>query len=355
VGARTDAAGTARPTAWTSRDGLAWRALAVTPRYPYGPTQTLTAAACTGDRLVAVGGVAGGAHGNLRISTWLSTGDGPLVEQPAGFESYGGPEQIDTSHAVAGPHGFLLVGDRAPADRGPGAAVWYSPTGTGFTLVDRDPALAWGPERSTAASGATALPGGDWLVVGYLAPAAHPASRVPAAWRSTDGRGWREVVPPAATPGGTPATGGTATPGGTPATGGTDAAFERAAVAGGRLVVVGVSGDGFAAWTAPAAEPGALAPAGRITGFGGTRLPGTLALVPVGTASGSLVVAAVDDGSGDRLWAGNPTGARLDWRPVRQPRALPGGPGHEVTVTALGRRLLLATGTGDRLWLADLA
>ena len=363
TGALTDARGGTRPAAWTSPDATAWTPLAVRPRYAYGPTQTLTAAACTGGSLVALGGVSGGVHGNLRISSWLSTGGGPLVEQPAGLELYGGNEQIDTSRAVAGPRGFLLVGDRAPAGTGPGGAVWVSRTGTPFTLVDRDPALGWSPARSTAASGATALPGGDWLVVGSLSRPGHLAQRVPAAWRSADGLRWRQVTPAGTSPG-PPADGaasdgaesgdasGAAASGGAAPGGRQDEAFEQVTVVGDRALAVGPSGDGFAAWWSPAADPGTWHRAGRIVAFGGTKLPQVAALT---TVDGTGPVAALDTGRDVQLWAGDPadTGA---WRPVVAPVTVPAGPGHRLLVAAAGRRMLLvATGdSGTRLWTADL-
>lgn len=188
-GLRTSS-GDTRPAAWSSADGSAWRAetFAPLPSSYYGPKQVITSIACDGDRLVMLGAVPGGAHGNPRVSTWRLEG-GVLRENQAPFETYGGDRAVDVSRMAAGPSGFAIAGNRSS-----GAAAWLSPDGRTFTLFENAPGLA-GP---TIARDAVALPDGRWMLVGG-APVRNSADEQAAAWVGAGGRSWTRSDPPAAT------------------------------------------------------------------------------------------------------------------------------------------------------------
>ncbi|WP_250002464.1 hypothetical protein [Actinoplanes sp. M2I2] len=144
---------TTRPAAWT---GPPWRPVSFAPRPEsyYGPRQVIRSVACAGDRVVLVGATPGGAHGSPRVSTWHRRPDGSLAENAAPFETYGGDEAVDVGPIAAGPAGFAIAGNRTS-----GAAAWFSPDGTTFTLSQSGRA-------GTAARDVVALPGGRWLIVG---------------------------------------------------------------------------------------------------------------------------------------------------------------------------------------------
>src|SRR5262249_49645750 len=154
----------------------------------YGPSDILLSLACRGADVVAVGAQVGGAHGNPRTSTWLRSGVGPLREIAAPFEQYGGESQIFVGPVAGGPARAFSVGGRVDAQGGPGAAVWQSNDGTGFTLIDNDPALESNPDGMTEAQGAVVTDSG-YVAVGGITPTGSKfAARDPLAWHSSNGR-----------------------------------------------------------------------------------------------------------------------------------------------------------------------
>ncbi len=359
---------TFRPAAFASTDtGSSWTPVPTAPVSVYGPQQILTSAACTGDRLVAVGGMAGGAHGNLRISTWLSVAGGPLTEIRAPFEQYGGPDQLDTGRIAAGPRGFVIEGDRAHDS--PGAAAWSSGDGSAFTLVDRDPALLSTPALSTAAADVTALPDGSWLLVGSGMRPGQVGRRDPLAWHSPDGLHWRSVSPPPAPP---------------------DESFDRVVVSGDTVIAAGPRDTRFGAWTMPS-PPTAPAPTAPTTTVPGTATPAPTITVP-GTATpapttwlsagtfdrlgtdeppsvtglvaldhspnAAHLVATVDNGTAAHLWVGGIPAdpAHPTWRQLSPPSRLPTGTAAHLSTAATGTTLILAIDDGmtTHLWQAEV-
>jgi hypothetical protein len=325
AGAVATGAATA-PGAWSSSDGEHWTAIPLTAVSAYGPKQTLTTAACRGRRLLAVGGAAGGAHGNLRTSSWAGDADG-LAENPAGMELFGGPDHLGVDRAAAGPSGWLLGGARSPAGAGAGAAVWFSADARGFTLLDRDPQLRSDARGRTVLADVAPDPAGGFAAVGSLSSAAGSAVRAPLAWTSPDGRRWaRQPVP--------------AVP--------QDAELQAITADGPDLVAAGVLGRGFGVWRRPAGAAG-WRPAHRFGAIAGSGLPYVTGLV----RGGGALYATVRDGSRYRLWRGA-EGGTGDWRELALPVAVAGTGATAVRLAAIGDRMLLATedGTVSRLWLA---
>jgi hypothetical protein len=283
------------PALWTSTDATHWSAVPVHPVSAYGPVQTLSAVACTGGAVVAVGSAAGGVHGNLRTSTWYGTVGGPLTEVPSPFELFGGPRAIGVERVLVGPAGWLITGARTDANGLVGAAVWHSDDGRDFRLVDADPALESTVDSQTVAFGGYAGPDG-YTVVGSTGLAA----RTPLVWTSPDGLHWHRSPVPA------------------PAR---DAEIQRSTPDG---LAVGLAGTGFAAWYE-----------GRPTGTFGTFHGTGLAAVTDLVAGDALVY----DGEAYQLWSTTDHGAH--WTRRDLPAQL--GQGH----AALAGHLLTL---GDRLW-----
>ncbi|MFC7535510.1 hypothetical protein [Actinoplanes sp. GCM10030250] len=289
-GIREEAGGT-RPAAWTSKDAVTWEPVrfAPLPTSQYGPLNVISAVACAGGRVVMLGSAPGGAHGNLRISSWHRLPDGRMAENPAPFETFGGDTAVDVAHLAAGPGGFAIAGNRST-----GAAAWLSPDGTEFTLFEDAPGLATGAGPRTVARDVVQLLDGRWMVVGGRGDRA-------AAWTSSDGHRWDLVAPRA----------------------GPDwSELQRAVRDGDDVVAVGPRGTSFGTWRLRA---GTWTDEGS---FGGAPT-GVQSLAVVG---GHLVV------TGGGLWI---SGDGTDW----QPRSTP-----ETPVAATGRDSTLLVVTAGAAW-----
>ncbi|MBX6750601.1 MAG: hypothetical protein IRY85_13185, partial [Micromonosporaceae bacterium] len=296
------------PAAWTSRDGQTWTALPVAAYSYYGVRSLLWGAACRNGTLVALGGKVGGAHGNPRMASYYPTrtadGTEVLTEISASFELYGGPKATNVGRITAGPPGYLIVGNRSA-----GAAVWLSPTGETFEIVEGAPVLSDSPERATWAADAT-FHDGEWIVVGSVVPTGRP-DRDPAAWRSPDGRTWTAMPAEATTD--------------------YDELSVVASVAG-SLTAIGTHGPTFRAWRL---EPDGWRASGR---FGSTHVEprdGRLtSAIPVDlAAAGDHLVAVVQAGWTYELWISADAGA--SWRPVAAPIDMAAEGGRHVAVAGI--------------------
>jgi hypothetical protein len=183
VGALPAGASDHHPAAWRSPDAITWTPVTFVPLPGsfYGPQQVISEVACAAGQLVMLGAAPGGAHGNLRISSWRRLPDGRMAENPAPFETYGGDTAVDVAHLAAGPDGLAIAGNRSS-----GAAAWLSSDGREFTLHENAPGLAG---TGTAARDMIELPDRRWLLVGSRNGRA-------AAWTSADGTQWSSLDPP---------------------------------------------------------------------------------------------------------------------------------------------------------------
>jgi hypothetical protein len=313
------------PGLWSAVDGRDWRPVPTQPRSIYGPRHLLSAVACRGDTVVAIGSAPGGVHGNLRTNTWLGAGSGPLTEVPAAFELFGGPQQIGVGQLAAGTTGWLIGGARTDANGQAGAAVWASADGASFRLVDNDPALESDSAAETVLTGVCATPRGGFVAVGSAVPADNPLIRRALAWRSPDGLHWtREQVPADAG----------------------DADIEAAAPYGDDLLALGIRDGAFGAWLDSAAGWRAVA---RFGNLGGLALPQITGLV---TRSGTAY-AIGSDGTRYRLWRS--TDART-WIEVAMPAQVPAGGAGMARLASLDGQLVLATdGASSHVWVAALS
>jgi hypothetical protein len=329
--------GSTRPALWTSTDAQRWASVPIRPSSVYGPTQLLSAVACRGGEVAAVGSTAGGAHANPRVSTWFSSG-GRLDEVPAPFELYGGPDAIGVGRIAAGPTGWLITGTWWDANRQPGAAVWFSPDGRSFRRVDADPALesdTRGLTTAVDAAGGAVGPGaplgngsaapGFTVVGNTITPGSRTAARDPVVWTSPDGLSWRRVSVPASAE---------------------DEAPERVVSYGGGVLAVGERGGGFGAWLGTG---GRWRPVGRFGRFAGTDTAPLVTGLAVGAAQRAY--ALLGDGTRYRLWA---SADLASWTELALPATVPVGGQRLVSLTGTGGRLLLAAedGSATRVWTA---
>jgi hypothetical protein len=314
--------GTTVPALWSTVDGQHWRSVPTRPESAYGPHHLLSAVACRGDTVVAVGSAAGGVHGNPRTNTWIGTGSGPLTEIPAAFELFGGPRQIGVGQLAAGTTGWVIGGARTDANGEAGAAVWFASDGASFQLVDDDPALESDAHAETVLTGVAPVPAGGFVAVGSAIPAGDPATRQPLAWRSPDGMHWaRQAVP----------------------SDGGDADIEAVVPYRDGLLALGVRGDGFGAWLGSATGWRAVA---RFGALGGTALPQI-----TGLAIRSGAACAVgSDGTRYRLWCATDPSR---WTELPMPASVPAGDPSIARLADIDGQLVLTTdGTASHVWLA---
>jgi hypothetical protein len=280
-----------RPAAWDSTDGRTWHSMAFTPlpgSY-YGPQDVISSVGCANGLVAMVGGKPGGAHGIPRISTWRLV-EGHMAEVAAPFETYGGDEAVNVGHIVGGPRGFIITGNRTS-----GAALWLSPDGKGFRLVENH------RQSGTLARDAAPAADGQWVVVGATA---QPKSldQAPAVWLGDD---WR------------PAT--------VPSSAGYNE-LQRATRLGDDIVAVGPRGTAFGAWIGSGTS---WAEAGSFGDATGT----VISL----TAAGTVLFALVQTSDGRALWRSGDRGHA--WSTVTIPTAAPtavAGRGSTVLLVADG-------------------
>ncbi len=324
-------AGGTRPGAWTSTDGRSWTPVPLRATTPYGPQQVFSSAACSQDRVAALGDTSGGVHGNPRYNTWW--GDtGGLTDVLSGLDLFGGDDAISVGRIAggSGPSRYLVAGSWDDAAKRPHATVWTSADGTRFDRRDSDPALASTDALVTEAASAT-YAGDEWLLAGDATRAGNAIAREPVAWSSTDAIGWhREDVDHQA---------------------GRDEALQRITGWNGTALAIGVRGTGFGAWRRDPASH-AWRVAGGFGRFTGDTLPGVTGVAVVTGRARPIVYVAGTDGAALRLWASTDAAT---WRPVRLPASFPAGGGRTLVVAAQAGKLLVAASgdTGARLWLAD--
>lgn len=165
----------------------------LTPHTGYAPEARWQSVATDGTRIIAIGGANGGAHANIRWTTWSGTADG-VEETPQSFSTFGGWGAGELVDVVVTPGGDAIIGTWAGAQAGLDAAVWLSSEG-GWTR--QDPAgtalestkeLLVGP-RSATASGPGILVAGSAVHLG-----SGSVTQLAALWRSSaPNAGWHRI------------------------------------------------------------------------------------------------------------------------------------------------------------------
>ena len=160
-----DTPDTPSPTMLTIDAAGSQTPIPLNPQSPYAPLARWYSVATDGTRIVAIGGANGGAHANVRWTTWAGTAAG-VDELPQSFYAFGGWGAGDLVDAVITPGGDALVGSWGGAKAGLDAAVW--------TVADR----VWtrqDPAGTALESTATLLVG---TTRGHAGWRRHPRHRV---------------------------------------------------------------------------------------------------------------------------------------------------------------------------------
>jgi hypothetical protein len=170
----------------------------------YGRTASWYSLAADGNRILAIGGDRGGAHGNVRWSVWTGSNSG-VAEHAQAFSTFGGWGAGDLIDAVLVPGGAAVVGSWQSDDAGLDVAVW-TPEGdswvrrssTGTPLQSTRSSVAF----ATAATGF----GAGVVVAGWQIATGAGAGQAPVVWQSGPGAaGWNKTVLPDAGKAGTSA------------------------------------------------------------------------------------------------------------------------------------------------------
>jgi len=171
----------------------------VVPATGYGRTAAWYSVVSDGDRVLAVGGDRGGAHGNVRWSVWSGSLAG-VREQPQAFSTFGGWGAGDLIDGVLTPDAAAVVGTWQSSDAGLDVAVWTADSdtwsradSTGTPLASTRASLGFATDATSVGPGIVVV---GWQVGGGKGPS-------PVVWRSTGpASGWtRTPLPDAGTNG----------------------------------------------------------------------------------------------------------------------------------------------------------
>lgn len=99
------------------------RPVRLVPRSPYAKTAEIVSLARSGDQLVALGNVHGGAHGNSRWTVWRGSTD-RILEQPQSLGTFGGTDGGDLVEIMINSSGPMIIGSRRFDDDGLDPAGW---------------------------------------------------------------------------------------------------------------------------------------------------------------------------------------------------------------------------------------
>lgn len=143
----------------------------VSPAGMYGEQAFWYSITAEADRIVAIGGRTGGAHGNVRWTVWTGS-DAGLAERPQPFSTFGGYGAGALVDAVLTPAGAALVGS------------WQNPT-VGLDIMVWRPAGRYWVRRPVAG---TALENTRESLKFPLSAAAAADGAVIAGWELSDGR-----------------------------------------------------------------------------------------------------------------------------------------------------------------------
>jgi len=296
--------------------------LAVTAATPYGQLASWKSVASDGDRVLAVGGEHGGAHGNVRWSVWTGTTASGLTEQRQAFSTFGGWGAGDLVGAAVTPAGDALVGSWESAKTGFDVAVW-TPQGATWTRQSSAGTALESSEEALPFPLTATTQGSSVLVAGWRLALDAGGRQLPVVWRSTAGNtGWTSTVLP---------------------DGGEAAAVVAARCQPAACEAAGRVDGKLALW--------------RLAGGGWTRLPGVPPIavgdndrLPAPVRFDATLVQPVTDGGQVKI-------ARLDgdrWTVLDT-----AGPTGRVTVAAtVGNTLYVIAGPDEKsqtLWCADLA
>ncbi|MPZ81847.1 MAG: hypothetical protein GEV28_16180 [Actinophytocola sp.] len=172
--------------------------IAVHPGTPYGREAFWYSLTTDGERIVAIGGKRGGAHGNVRWSAWTGS-DAGITEKEQAFSTFGGLGAGDLTAAVHTPAGPMLVGTWESEQVGLDIRIWTQDGDLWLRGPAAGTALENRRESLKFPMAATALRQGI-LVAGWELSG---GKQRPVVWQSGAGNtGWTmTALPDAAAPG----------------------------------------------------------------------------------------------------------------------------------------------------------
>jgi hypothetical protein len=187
-----DSPDTPSPVLLVLDSGDVSQSIPLTPKSPYAPIARWYSVVTDGTRIVGIGGANGGAHANVRWTTWRGTAAG-VEELPQNFYTFGGWGAGDLVDAVITPGGDALVGSWGGAQAGLDAAVWtfadpvwtrQDPAGT---ALESTSTLLVGPRGATS-------DGAGILVTGSVLHLDEGVKQTAAVWRSSGpNTGWHRI------------------------------------------------------------------------------------------------------------------------------------------------------------------
>jgi hypothetical protein len=166
------------------------------PLQPHSPSAfdtTWQSISTDGTRILAIGGVPGGAHYNTRWTVWTGAATG-LIEKPQPFNTFGGWGAGALIDAVLTPAGAALLGSWGSANSGLDAAVWL-PTGDRWVRQDPAGTVLQGTRELNVGPRAVASSGSRLVLVGAQLQLGNGSVRQQAAvWRSASlNSGWTRL------------------------------------------------------------------------------------------------------------------------------------------------------------------
>lgn len=168
----------------------------------YGRTAYWYSLAADGNRILAVGGDRGGAHGNVRWSVWTGSSAG-VAEHAQAFSTFGGWGAGDLIDAVLTPGGSAVVGSWQSDDAGLDVAVW-TPQGDAWVRRSSTGTPLQSTRSSVAFATAATGYGPGVMVAGWQIATGAGAGQAPVVWQSgPDAASWNKTVLPDAGKAGT--------------------------------------------------------------------------------------------------------------------------------------------------------
>jgi len=161
------------------------------PSEPYAASARIVSATSAGGQLYLIGGRAGGAHGNTRVTVWDGPVAGPVTSREQDFFTFGGHDAGPLLGTVVLDGKLVIVGSRG-GDAGTDAAL-YAVDGEVWHQLDT-PAALHSANRVVLGFTAVAAAGSTIVLVGDSVQATEAgAVQTPALFYGTLGGDWHRV------------------------------------------------------------------------------------------------------------------------------------------------------------------